>query len=128
MRAVSGALGHDWVGGKLTACTGKRHARRIGLREDLVVVRDRIKGHGAGYLHLAPEYVYRLQGQSVLVMDQKGKHVCSIQMQSEDQIQIHREGELCQYAPEFGRTEQIQVLEFLWEGDGTEHEIRIRFL
>lgn len=91
MRAVSGALGHDWVGGKLTACTGKRHARRIGLREDLVVVRDRIKGHGAGYLHLAPEYVYRLQGQSVLVMDQKGKHVCSIQMQSEDQIQIHRE-------------------------------------
>ncbi len=128
MRAVSGALGHDWVGGKLTACTGKRHARRIGLREDMVVIRDRIKGHGAGYLHLAPEYAYRLQGQSVLVMDQKGKHVCSIQMQPEDRIQIHREGELCQYAPEFGRTEQIQVLEFLWEGDGTEHEIKIRFL
>lgn len=128
MRAVSGSLGHDWVGGRLTACTGKRHARRIGLREDMVVIRDRIKGHGAGYLHLAPEYAYRLQGQSVLVMDQKGKHVCSIQMQPEDRIQIHREGELCQYAPEFGRTEQIQVLEFLWEGDGTEHEIKIRFL
>lgn len=128
MLSVSGDCGSDWAGGKLITCTGKRHVRRIGLRKDLAVIRDRIKGSGAGYLHLAPGYRYVQQESGVLVADRTGCGVCVIQLPPEDRIQIHEEWEICNYAPEFGKTEQIQVLEFLWEGDGTDHEMKIRFL
>ena len=45
----------------------------------------------------------------------------------QDQVKIYREGTICSYAPEFGKTEQIQVLALAWEGDGSEHMTQIIF-
>ncbi len=126
--AVSGAYGDRWVGGSLTTCFGKRQVRQIGLKDRLVVIKDRIRGRGAGYFHLAPEYVYTIDGQCVQARDQAGKEVCRFQAMPEDTIRIHTEGRLCVYAPEFGKTERIQVLEILWDSDGEEHELRLQFL
>ena len=42
-------------------------------------------------------------------------------------MKIYREGTICSYAPEFGKTEQIQVLALAWEGDGSEHMTQIIF-
>ncbi len=44
-----------------------------------------------------------------------------------DEIHIHKKGAVCAYAPEFGRIQQIQVLEIAWEGDGSAHMIQIDF-
>ena len=45
----------------------------------------------------------------------------------EDTVQIYKEGPVCSYAPEFGKTEQIQVVEILWKAREEEHKIQIRF-
>ena len=53
--------------------------------------------------------------------------VCRIIPEKQDQVKIYREGTICSYAPEFGKTEQIQVLALAWEGDGSEHMTQIIF-
>lgn len=127
MHFVSGASGDCWVGGRLTTWTGKKHLRQIGLKDRMVVVRDWIRGQGTAYLHLAPEYAYVCEGQDVLIIDSGKQKICRIRTEPEDRVRVHREGEICSYAPEFGKTEQIQVLEISWDGDGPEHEIKIKF-
>ena len=125
---AEGACGDGWVKGSLMTFRGKHQTRRIGLKDGQAVIQDRVKGYAAGYLHLAPGCVYVRQEDRVLVQDETGRHICRIRVTPEDTVQIHSEGILCSCAPEFGRTEQNQVLEVLWNGDGTEHEIWIQFL
>ncbi len=125
---VSAACEGRWVEGSLTTCTGRRQTRRIGLEDKAVVIKDQVKGSAAGYLHLALEYEYMLLEDYILVQDRSGKKICEIHVMPEDTVQIYKDGILCSYAPEFGNTEQISVLEILWNGDRTEHEIRIQFL
>lgn len=125
---VSAICGEQWAEGSLTTCAGKKQARRIGLGEKAVVIRDQIQGHAAGYLHLAPEYEYVLQEKCSLVRDRNGEILCKLHVMPGDTVRVHKKGTLCSYAPEFGKTEQIQVLEIAWNGDGAEHETRIQFL
>lgn len=129
---VSGVCKGNQINGKLTTCFGRRHERSIGIKDRLVVIRDKVKGHAQSYLHLAPEYEYVLQGRRLLVQkassqDAAGTRICEIRTMPSDEIHIHKKGAVCAYAPEFGRIQQIQVLEIAWEGDGSAHMIQIDF-
>lgn len=42
-------------------------------------------------------------------------------------MRIWTEGEICSYAPEFGRMETVQVLEIAWDSAGGRHEIKMHF-
>lgn len=128
MKAVSGTCGENWAKGSLITCRGKAHARRVELNQNRVAVKDRVRGHASCYLHLAPGYEYQYEEDHVLVLDlnQEGKEICRICSMPDDRVQIHRDGNICSYAPEFGRLEQIQVLEIAWNSDGREHEIQIQ--
>ncbi|MBS6396208.1 MAG: heparinase II/III family protein [Clostridiales bacterium] len=124
---VSGSCSDTWIRGKLTTCQGRHQSRCIEIKENLVEIWDLVQGHAQAYLHLAPEYVYRVQGRKVLVQDRDGQTVCEIQSMPKDQLLVHTEGEICSYAPEFGKVEEIQVLEISWDSEGTEHGIQVRF-
>lgn len=147
---ISGQAGDNWIKGSLTTHTGRRHARRIAMEEGSpsfglnVTVSDKVKGHAAAYLHLSPEYEYILRDRTVLVKKTSsggkadknmltvrtgaGTVICEIQPAPTDQLTIHRDDSLCHYAPEFGRLEQMQVLEITWEGDGSPHTIYLNFI
>ena len=126
--AVSAVCKEGQVEGSLTTCTGRQQTRRVTLEDRTVVIGDQVKGHAAGYLHLAPGYEYMLLEDCILIRDKMEKKICKLYLMPEDTVQIYKDGILCSYTPEFGKTEQISVLEILWNGDGTEHEIQIQFL
>lgn len=124
---VSGACGENWVEGSLETCTGKPQSRRMEFQGDVLEIWDKTQGLAQAYFHLAPEYQYMETDDGVLVCDKEENRICLIKGMPNDKMQIHKEGELCLYAPEFGKIEQIQVLEVAWESLESEHMIQIRF-
>lgn len=129
---VSGGCGADRVEGFLKTCAGSAHKRSIRIKActagEELEIRDRVKGYAQAYFHLAPGYEYVEDGRKLEVRCQRtGGTVCAIRTEETDRIRIFRRGTVCSYAPEFGKTERIQVLEISWEGDGTEHTVRMRF-
>lgn len=124
---ISGACGADWIHGELVTATGRQQKRTILVDDQNVIVKDQVTGSAQGYLHLAPDYEYEEQDGQVLVKAVDGNVICRIIPELSDQIKIHRDGEICSYAPEFGQIMKIQVLEIAWEGDGSEHEIQINW-
>ena len=141
--AVSGACGERWAEGRLTTCTGRQQKRRVAFQEprtaaweaeggrreqQCLQVFDWAEGYARAYFHLAPGYEYLQEGQKVLVRP-KGEEtvVCEIQTSRTDEVRIWTEGEICSYAPEFGRMETVQVLEIAWDSAGGRHEIKMHF-
>ena len=124
---ISGDCGADWIHGELVTATGRQQKRTILVDDQKVIVKDQVTGNAQGYLHLAPDYEYEEQDGQVLVKAVDGNVICRIIPELSDQIKIHRDGEICSYAPEFGQIMKIQVLEIAWEGDGSEHEIQINW-
>ena len=124
---ISGDCGADWIHGELVTATGRQQKRTILVDDQNVIVKDQVTGSAQGYLHLAPDYEYEEQDGQVLVKAVDGNVICRIIPELSDQIKIHRDGEICSYAPEFGQIMKIQVLEIAWEGDGSEHEIQINW-
>ena len=122
---VSGDCGADWIHGELVTATGRHQKRTILVDDQNVIVKDQVTGKAQAYLHLAPDYEYEEQDGQVLVKAADDKVICRIVPEPSDQIRVHRDGEICSYAPEFGNITNIQVLESAWEGDGSEHEICI---
>ncbi len=127
MKMISASHKEHWAEGSLMTAAGRLQVRRLELEENSVVIRDYVNGPVAGYLHLAPGYEYIPQKDCVLVQDRKGQKIGKIHVMPEDTVRVHKEGTICSFAPEFGKTEQASVLEILWDGDGTEHETRIEF-
>lgn len=127
IHGVSGHAGDHMVSGKLITCTGKEQERTLTLRDGVLSVRDKISGHADAWFHLAPGYEYVEENDKILVRGAEGT-LCEIRPCPGDRAEIFRTGEICSYAPEFGRTEQIQALKVSWQGGGPEHEIRITFL
>ena len=124
---VSGDCGADWIHGELVTATGRQQERMILVDDQKVIVKDQVTGSAQAYLHLTPDYEYEEQDGQVLVKTVDGNVICRIIPELSDQIKIHRNGEICSYAPEFGQIMKIQVLEIAWEGDGSEHEIQINW-
>ncbi len=132
IRDVSGECADGWTEGRLTTAAGKSQKRRIELEGETVRILDTVCGHAQAYLHLAPEWEYVLMGHQILLQKRPGSTVeaemsCILSVQEGDNVQLHRDGNLALYAPEFGRMERIETLEISWEGDGTAHEIKIDF-
>lgn len=133
IRKVSGSCGEDWVKGSLTTCTGKHHARKISLKEaderHILTILDKVQGHAKAYLHLAPGFEYRQIGKAIVIKfaGRDLRRICEIKVEKDDQVTIHREGILCSYAPEFGKIEQMQVLEIAWDGRDKAHKMEIKF-
>lgn len=130
---ISGETGDRWVKGSLTTCTGKRHVRRIAVKESpsrgrSVLISDKVNGHAAAYFHLSPEFEYGIQDRKIFVRKiSAGTAVCEIYPAPNDRFLLHRDDALCRYAPEFGKLEQGQTLEIIWEGDGSSHTISLNF-
>lgn len=130
IKAVSGGCRGHWIYGKLTTCSGKRISRAIGLKENTVCIKDRTKCRTKAYFHLAPEYVYSLEDEKIVVKEKagQGRPVCELYVPDTDQITLYKEGDICSYAPEFGRVEKIQVLSLAWNQAEEEHKVRIKFM
>lgn len=124
---VSGQQEGNRVHGSLTTCTGRRQGRTMELQDHTLEIWDQVNGYAQAYFHLAPAYHYMIQDRKVLVKDAEENVVCVIRGMKTDKLQIHREGDICAYAPEFGKIEKIEVLEIAWNGDGTEHGIQMIF-
>ena len=124
---VTGSANGQELRGALTTASGRKQGRCIRAEGGNIEIRDQVNGHADAYFHLAPEYHYEEAENSVLVKEKDGILVCRIIPEKQDQVQIFREGTICSYAPEFGKTEQIQVLVLAWEGDGSEHMTQIIF-
>lgn len=127
MTEVSGGCGENWMEGSLTTCYGKKQYRRMELADGQVKIFDKAAGHAQMYLHLAPEYHYRFWQRKIFVEKQNGEVICEIVHPWEDDVIFHADGNFIFYAPEFGAILKKQVLEFSWDGDGTEHEVQIKF-
>ena len=129
IKDVSGGCKDRWIYGRLTTCTKKRISRAIGLKGNTVCIKDRAKGQAAIYFHLAPEYVYSFQDKKILVKEKAGKkrQICELYVPDTDQITLYEEGDICSYAPEFGKVEKIQVLSLAWDQTEEEHKVRIKF-
>ncbi len=130
---ISGKCGGDTVSGRLTTCTGKRQERTLKVRKDGTVVLeilDRIPdgARAQAYFHLAPDYEYIPQAaEGVLVQDGRGRKLCTICLFEGDRFRIHKDGEICSYAPEFGKLERVQVLEIRWTGGRDAHRLLVEF-
>ncbi len=128
IRNVSGGVQGSRVFGKLTTCNDKTQERSIEIKGLLVTIRDQVQGYAQAYFHLAPDLRYELENQRVKILDKDAKMICGLQGSPGDSLQIYREGTICSYAPEFGKTGTAQVLEISWQGDGTGHEIQLSFI
>lgn len=124
---VSGSVQGNAVKGHLITCMGRQQGRIIEWNDGILEIWDQADGYAQAYFHLAPEYRYVMQDGKILIQDESQENICEIQAMKDDKLQIHREGDICSYAPEFGRIEQIEVLEIAWNGDGTEHGIQMKF-
>lgn len=129
---VSGSCEDGRIKGSLMTCTGKRQSRTIRLNGNEAEIRDRVSGQAKCYFHLAPGYRYIRKDTGILVEKASGGNgfgriVCEMRFLRTDRIVVHTDGNLCSYAPEFGRLERIQVLEAAWSGDGNEHVIYLKF-
>ena len=124
---VSGSAEAEIVKGRLTTCAGRYQARSIEWNDGVLEIWDQVDGYAQAYFHLAPKYRYLLDDRRVLIQNENQETIGEIQGMKTDKILIHRDGEICFYAPEFGKIEQTEVLEIAWDGDGTEHVIQMKF-
>lgn len=115
------------ITGELMTAFGKRQRRRIELKDSQLEICDWICGHAQAYLHLASGYRYEQTGRIVRILDANGSMVGEVITETADVLVLHTDGELCLYAPQFGRFEKKQVLEIGWDGSIGGHDIRIRF-
>jgi uncharacterized heparinase superfamily protein len=125
---VRGNAFDNQIEGTLTTWCGKAHQRSLQLAEDQLQIRDQISGHAQMYLHLAPEFHYVEQEGSLQIADASGSVLGEIFYPKTDQVQVHREGTICSYAPEFGKIQHMEVLELSWDADGSTHEVIIKFI
>ncbi len=124
---AAGEAREDSVRGKLLTCKGKPQGRAIEVKNGNVEIWDQVHGAARACFHLAPGFRYEEQHKNVRVVDQDGGVICTVQGMPGDECRVFREGTICSYAPEFGRIERSEVLEISWQGDGSEHMVRLNF-
>ena len=124
---AAGEAREDSVRGKLLTCKGKPQGRAVEVKNGNVEIWDQVHGTARAYFHLAPGFRYEEQHKNVRVMDQDGGVICTVQGMPGDECRVFRERTICSYAPEFGRIERSEVLEISWQGDGSEHMVRLNF-
>lgn len=124
---VSAQAGPDRIRGKLLTCKGKPQGRSIEWNGQSVEIWDQVHGSAQAYFHLAPGFFYEERDRKICVRDESGNLICTVQTPAEDRVTIHRQGKICSYAPEFGRIGRAEVLEVSWQGDGSEHMVRLNF-
>lgn len=124
---VSAECGDSRITGEMTTASEKRQRRRIELKDGQLGICDWVCGHAQAYLHLASGYRYEQTGRIVRILDANGSMVGEVITETADALVLHTDGEICLYAPEFGRFEKKQVLEIGWDGHGEGHRIKINF-
>lgn len=129
IREVAGDGDGSLVRGSLVTASGRAQKRSIEFAGDQVVICDEVSGQADGYLHLAPEYQYVQQREKILVQSRTddAEVICEIKPEENDRREIFTTGNICAYAPEFGKILQMQVLKISWEGDGSAHRMLLHF-
>ena len=102
---------------------GQRHKRIIQLENDRVSVTDETQGAHEVKSYLRIPGCFTLS-EDLEVKDMNGSRLCRIQPQN-CEARIISEGDMTQYAPEFGMLEKCCCIEFFWKEDGCSHGYQI---
>lgn len=107
---------------------GNKHEREITLENQMFIVLDKTNAEGSmvhSFLHISNSYHTKIEKQKISVM-KDDKTICTIVPVQADII-VHTDGELIQYAPEFGRIYKTECIEFYWKSDKEKHGYIIEF-
>lgn len=114
--------------GSYKSCHGDLHTRRIMLAENKLTVLDSFKTGSAkiahSYLHIAPGYSAEEADGEIII--KKDSFECSLKALGCGYT-IHRDGELCDYSPEFNLLEKGICIEFIWNSDMFIHGYEVEF-
>ncbi|MCM1262190.1 MAG: heparinase II/III family protein [Butyrivibrio sp.] len=103
--------------GKCQSYRGDSFLRKINFMEDNIVITDCVhakdeKKHEARqFFHIVPRYHYEMDSEGQVSVWCKTDKLAVIQIPTGSRGIIHKEGEICAYAQDFGRLEQKEVLE-----------------
>ena len=110
---------------------GATHTRQLTLRDAVLEVKDSFDWPKdavvTSYLRVAPGFeLVLLEGQTYRVLLQD-RAICDIRPLS-CAVTLHREGNLCAYAPEFGLLSQASTFVFQWNHMQGEGGYQVRFV
>jgi len=104
------------VVGKFTSYFGDRFIRKIMIDERNITIFDSIKASddykhiARRFLHLSPETQYQINEKNVNII-KNGQKIAEIVIPGSNEIVIHTDGILTNYAEDFGKLEHKEVLE-----------------
>ena len=109
--------------------SGDKHTRSVSLKDNILSVMDRTNVKTAATVH---SYLHLVMGVSPVVTRGKLRvlcdtgTVCDISMHG-CSAAIHTDGELANYAPEFGVLQRGSAIEFSWPSDSSQHGYEVNF-
>ncbi len=113
------------VKGSYKSHGGDRHKRAIELKDKKLYVSDSVSSASAktvhSFLHVAPDFNVQGLNSEIIVSD-----ICKIKANDCSYI-IHRDGDLCDYSPEFYVMQKSTCIEFIWNADNGEHGYTVEF-
>ena len=111
------------ITGSYTSYSGDAHTRILSLSDGALTVLDSVVAAPSAtvhsYLHIADGYEVRVDGGKVSLL-KSGTLICSVSP-VEAQFTVHTEGELTNYAPDFGILAHTCCIEFGWLPDAAQH-------
>jgi hypothetical protein len=111
---VAKRKGNQIIGCYKNYC-GNVHTRQIGFIGDGLAVVDRITTNKPviiqSFLHIAPQFSV-VNEQEYFCVKEDNKQICSIYPLQTSKTIIHNEGEITNYAPQFGMLQRATVIEF----------------
>lgn len=105
------------VSGKFQSCHGDSFFRKINFMEDNIVItdyvqaKDKKKHEARQFFHIVPEYHYVMDNEQQVSVWNDIDKLADIRIPAGSRVIIHKEGEICAFAQDFGRLEKKEVLE-----------------
>ncbi|MCM1048324.1 MAG: heparinase II/III family protein [Clostridiales bacterium] len=105
------------VTGKFQSYRGDGFLRKINLTEKNIVImdcvhaKDKKKHEARQFFHIVPDYHYVMDNEGQASVWHGADKLADIRIPAESRGVIHKEGEICAFARDFGRLEKKEVLE-----------------
>lgn len=105
------------VTGKFQSYRGDSFLRKINFTEENIVItdcvqaKDKKKHEVRQFFHIVPDYHYVMDNEGQVSVWHGADKLADIRIPAESRGVIHKEGEICAFARDFGRLEKKEVLE-----------------
>ena len=111
---------------------GNFHKRVLSLVNNEIIIEDFVKTKRnckvQSFLHLAPEFTVKRNNDYLVVCSKvNNEDICKIYYSNIENIKLHIDGILTNYAPQFGILERKEVIEFIWSSKLKRSKILIKF-